>query len=247
VQQRGALLRSITAGSSALIVLDDPVSEAQLSELMASIGPGNDVLITTREQRPSMVRFSIEIVEVPPLAKSDATDVLLSIMGMNLDTLDDRREWEALAQAVGNHPLSLEVLGGDLQLQDQIDPTLYLQDRIANGTWSEGEGTLARLRKSLVDSVTRSHNGHDVAFAALGAFEGSAFSAEAVCEAVRSILSMPRASFSLSCAGVSACGARQADCTRSTHSWPTRRVSSRPPFLRSRRRCAGTSRTTANC
>jgi hypothetical protein len=144
-QQRSALLRSITGGSSALIVLDDPVSDAQFSELVASIGPGNDVLITTREQLPSMVRFGVEIVEVPPLPTSDATDVLLSIMGMSLDALDDRREWDALAQAVGSHPLSLEVLGGDLQLQDQIGPTLYLQDRIANGTWSEGEGTLARL------------------------------------------------------------------------------------------------------
>ena len=146
-QQRHALLRSITGGSSALIILDDPVSDAQLSDLMESIAQGNEILITTREQLPSMVRFGVEIVEVPPLATSDAIDVLLSIMGIGFDTLGNRREWGKLVQAVSNHPLSLEVLGGDLQLQDQIDPTIYLQDRVANGTWSESEGPLARLRK----------------------------------------------------------------------------------------------------
>jgi hypothetical protein len=181
-QQRSARLRAMTAYSSTLIVLDDPVSDAQLSELMASVGSGNDVLITTREQLPSMVRFGVEIVEVPALPAPDAADVLLSITGTSPKELDDRDEWKALAHAVGNHPLSLEVLAGDLLLQDQICPTRYLQDRIASGMWSEGEGTLARLRKSLVDSVGRSRTGYDVAFAAVGAFEGSAFSAAAVAE-----------------------------------------------------------------
>jgi hypothetical protein len=59
---------------------------------------------------------------------------------------------------------------------------LYLRDRIADGTSSVGDDTLARLRKSLVDSVTHGHASYDVAFAALGAFEGTAFSAAAVTE-----------------------------------------------------------------
>ena len=179
-QQRSARLRSITARSSTLVVLDDPVSEAQLVELIASIGSGNDVLVTTRQQLPSFVRLGVSVVEIPPLAKSDAADVLLAVLGKDPGATIDRREWEALAQAAGNHPLSLEVLAGDLMLQDQLRPELYMKERIANGTWSEYDDTLVRLRKTLVDNIARARVGYEAAFSALGAFEGSTFSADAV-------------------------------------------------------------------
>jgi hypothetical protein len=96
-QQRSARLRAVTTGLSKLIVFDDPTSDAQLSELMASIGSGNNVLITAREQLPSMVRFGVSIVEVSQLPAADATDVLLAITGTSAALPATRREWMTLA------------------------------------------------------------------------------------------------------------------------------------------------------
>jgi hypothetical protein len=114
---RSALLRSITVGSSALIVLDHPVSDAQFSELMASIGPGNDLLITTCEQPPQWYDSASRSSRCRRWRRPTRRTSSYQNMGMDLGTLEDRSELDVLAQAVGNNPLSLEVLGGDLQLQ----------------------------------------------------------------------------------------------------------------------------------
>lgn len=178
--QRAAQLRGLTNGASMLVVMDDAVSDSQLLELLACIGQGNDVLITAREQLGSMSRFRIELIDVPPLPVDDATRLLLDLVRVTRVDTKEMRDWNALAGAVGNHPLSLEIVAGDLGLQEGQSPASYLHDRVATNRWSEGEETLIRLRKDLKDSISRSRRGYDRAFSALGAFEGTTFSVAAV-------------------------------------------------------------------
>ena len=179
-EQRAARLRGLTANQSLLVVLDDVTSDTQLGALLPCIGSGNDVVITARQRFAAMSRFGVEVIEVEPLAVEDGTRMLMDLLGRSQPDPAALQEWEALATAVGNHPLSLEVLAGDLALQVGLRPSVYLRERISTGRWSDGEEILVRLRKSLIDSVAHSRSGYDAAFAALGAFEGSALSAEAV-------------------------------------------------------------------
>lgn len=181
--QKNAHLRAITSGLNGLLVFDDVRSSDQLDIALSSVGEGNAVLITSQQEYPDLAgKFGIAPIPLDGLLPNDGARVLLDLMEINDADEVRSAEWQVLASAVGNHPLALEIVAGDLKLSNVESPLRYMEDRIATGKWAQGEPALERLRKTILDSIEQADPIYSSKFICLGVFEGTAIDIAAVNE-----------------------------------------------------------------
>ncbi|MGW7586947.1 BTAD domain-containing putative transcriptional regulator [Kitasatospora sp. NPDC054769] len=102
-----ALWRASLAGRRLLLILDDAPGEAVVRELLPGFGP-SAVLVTSRSQLAGLA--SVRRVAVPPLAPTEALDLLGRIVGTGR-TGADRAAAARIVAACGLLPLAVRVAG----------------------------------------------------------------------------------------------------------------------------------------
>jgi len=179
--QREAFLRGVTEDKGLFIIFDDVNNDNTLNTLLDSVGSGNAVLITSRDQGlRSIIKFGLEVVSLEPLPIEAAIDVLLQLSGASQPALINMDSWHKLAQAVGNLPLALEVIAGEMQFRSKPDPDAYLNSQVNTGEWLKKEEVQERLYGTLQKSFELLPLNYRKAFACLGIFSGSGFDSSAI-------------------------------------------------------------------
>ncbi|MFJ9442036.1 BTAD domain-containing putative transcriptional regulator [Kitasatospora sp. NPDC101235] len=105
--QAAALWRASLAGRRLLLILDDAPGEAAVRELLPGFGP-SAVLVTSRSQLAGLA--SVRRIAVPPLAPTEALDLLGRIVGTGR-TGADRAAAARIVAACGLLPLAVRVAG----------------------------------------------------------------------------------------------------------------------------------------
>jgi hypothetical protein len=180
-EQKTAQLRSLTEDHNALIVFDNVTSPDQLEVLLSSVGSGNDVIITARTEDTSVAtKFGITPIVIGGLPTSDSALILMQLVGLHDVRSQAVAEWESLATKIGNFPLGLEIVAGDIRTGGPHSPLQYLNERFSTGKWAIDEPSIERWRKELIDSVEKLGSKFISAFENLGVFEGSIMDSDAV-------------------------------------------------------------------
>jgi hypothetical protein len=179
--QRDAFLRGVTEDKGLFIVFDDVNDDIVLTTLLDSVGSGNAVLITSRDQGlKSINKFGLEVVSLEPLPVDASTELLLQLSGASQPTLSNTESWQELARAVGNLPLALEVIAGEMRFRSDPDPEAYLISQVSTGRWLKNEEVQERLYGTLRKSIELLPLHYRKAFACLGMFSGNGFELSAV-------------------------------------------------------------------
>jgi tetratricopeptide (TPR) repeat protein len=179
--KRYAYLRGITEGKGLLIIFDDANQDIILDRFLDSIGAGNAVIITSHNQGLKSIRkFGLEVVHLESLPAEAATEVLLELSGMLTSTAIDFTSWQTLAQAVGNLPLALEIIAGDLRFRSNNDPTVYLNSQVITRKWLKNEEAEEHIYGALQESIEQLPQNYRIAFACLGVFFGDGLDTSAV-------------------------------------------------------------------
>ncbi|MFC6080477.1 helix-turn-helix domain-containing protein [Sphaerisporangium aureirubrum] len=109
LDQRAALLRTLTARRQILMVLDNAVNSRQVQPLLPN-GPGCTVLVTSRRRLKALtVRDMAASLQLDPLAAKDAVDVLQSMAAGACE--DEAATTRLLARQCGRVPLALRIAG----------------------------------------------------------------------------------------------------------------------------------------
>ncbi|MFY1638289.1 tetratricopeptide repeat protein [Solwaraspora sp. WMMB335] len=115
--EQTAMYRSVTAGRQLLLLLDDAFSAAQVRPLLA--GHPAVTLITSRRRLVSLVHDGAHILDVGPLDRSDAVELLVRAVGAERIARDPRSA-EELAVLCGGMPIALCVAAGRLALRPRM-------------------------------------------------------------------------------------------------------------------------------
>ena len=110
LDERAEMYRSLLANRRILVLLDDAVSESQLTPLLPGSG-SSCVLVTSRGQLtalPGTHRFDVE-----PLSQEAAAQLLARIIG-EYRVENEREAARALIRLVGGLPLALRIVGARL-------------------------------------------------------------------------------------------------------------------------------------
>jgi len=111
LDERSALFRSMTAGRSIALLLDDVASTAQAQTLLP--GKGNNlVIITSRTHLAGMVMRGARVLPVSPMPDEDAAALVARTLGA--DRVVEPRSVRALAALCGGVPLALSVAAARL-------------------------------------------------------------------------------------------------------------------------------------
>ncbi|GAB7185119.1 BTAD domain-containing putative transcriptional regulator [Kitasatospora sp. Ki12] len=116
-----ALWRASLAGRRMLLVLDDAPGEAVVRELLPGHGP-SAVLVTSRSQLAGLA--SVHRITVPPLAPTEAVELLGRIVGTGrIGT--DRAAAARIVDACGLLPLAVRVAGTRLAVLRHLPPAEF--------------------------------------------------------------------------------------------------------------------------
>ena len=181
IKQKKSFLRALTGDKGLLIIFDDVNDDHILNQLLECIGAGNAVLITGRDQGlKSVVRYHLTPILVESLPLEEATDILMELSGIDSNTKTNRGVWQQLSQAVGNLPLAIELIAGDLRFQP--DPLQYLEQEINTGKWLQDTASdlSSILHQALKRSLDALGTEYINAFACLGVFTGRGFDRQAI-------------------------------------------------------------------
>ncbi|MGV9362056.1 ATP-binding protein [Amycolatopsis sp. NPDC003731] len=131
---RVALWRSELARRRVLLVLDDAVNDTQVEPLLPG-SAGSAVLVTSR--RRLLALDGAVPLDVPPLPKADARDLLLRLSGRTGSGPDEDAAADMLAAACGGLPLAIALLAGRLshhptwRVVDLAADFMAAQDRLS--------------------------------------------------------------------------------------------------------------------
>ncbi|WP_228122825.1 ATP-binding protein [Saccharothrix syringae] len=111
IAEQAALYRSLTADKKLLVLLDNAYSAAQVRPL-APNSPSSAVLVTSRNRLTGLVAEGAQLVDVGPLAKASAIQLLAKVVGRRVDDEPDRAE--ALVGMCGGLPIAVRVAAARL-------------------------------------------------------------------------------------------------------------------------------------
>ncbi|GAA2975422.1 hypothetical protein [Actinokineospora diospyrosa] len=111
LDERSALFRSVTAGRSIALLLDDAASTAQAQMLLPGMG-NNVVIITSRTYLGGMVLRGARVLPVSPLPDEDAATLVVRTLGPG--RVVEPSSVCALAALCGGVPLALSVAAARL-------------------------------------------------------------------------------------------------------------------------------------
>lgn len=118
LDEQTALYRSVTAGRSLLVVLDNAYSAAQVRVLLP-VPPASRTVVTSRSRLVGLVPDGARLVEVGPLPITDAVELLGRTVGP--DRIDrERTETEQLAAICGGLPVALCVAAARLVARPRL-------------------------------------------------------------------------------------------------------------------------------
>ena len=180
-KQRASYLRGKTTDAKLLVVLDDVNDDEVANLLLSAIGGGNGVVLTGRD--PSMravTKHGLQNLILDPLPSEAAAAMLRFLVGAKSSEQYTQFEWTSLAQAVGNLPLALEVIAGDLRFRSVPDLNAYRRQYLDTGEWSKADPTSASLVKAIRASVEQMGQQFVDAFACLGVFVGASLGLRSV-------------------------------------------------------------------
>jgi len=170
---REAHLRAITNNLNALIVFDDVASDDDLAMLLLGIGKNNLVLVTARREHiDSGIKFGLKPVMIEALPPSAAVEVLACLIEATGLT---ENELSLVASKVGNLPLALEIVAGELR-----SASAYGNVKTDGVSWATQDPSIDRLRASIGESVKQLGPRFAEAFCALGVFDGTCIESEAL-------------------------------------------------------------------
>ena len=118
VSEQGARYRSLTAGRSLLIVLDNAFSVAQVRPLLPGAGP-SFVLVTSRQRLAGLVADGGVGVEVRPWPMADSVALLEMALGA-ARVERERPHAVALARICGGLPMALAVVAARLATRPKL-------------------------------------------------------------------------------------------------------------------------------
>jgi tetratricopeptide (TPR) repeat protein len=113
--ERVTLFRSVTAGRSVALLLDDAVSAAQVKALLPA-SPAGVVLVTSRRPLPALFADGAEVVPVEPLDDRGAVDLLTRHVGTER-VAAERSAVAALIDFCAGLPIALCVAAAQLVLR----------------------------------------------------------------------------------------------------------------------------------
>ncbi len=151
---RSALVRAyrnLLLGRSAVIVLDNAVTEEQVQDLLPG-HPGTMIIVTSRNVLaglPDVVRFPLSV-----LSEAESANLLRGSVGRDPQTLDD----VALRRVVhlcGRLPLALTVAAAQLREDPRLSLSDYAEHREELGLHDEVESSLALSYEHLAEPLRR--------------------------------------------------------------------------------------------
>lgn len=107
---RVRMMRSLTARTRALLVVDNVPEDADIADLVPS-GSGNALIVTSRSRMPAL--HANILIELRPLTAEQSANLLVSAAGTASADLS-RTDCARIAQLCGMHPLALRVCGARL-------------------------------------------------------------------------------------------------------------------------------------
>ena len=107
---RVRMMRSLTAHTRALLVVDNVPEDTDIADLVPS-GAGNALIVTSRSRMPFL--HANLLVELRPLTAEQSANLLVSAAGTASADLS-RSDCARIAQLCGMHPLALRVCGARL-------------------------------------------------------------------------------------------------------------------------------------
>jgi NB-ARC domain len=172
-------LRAASSQKKLLIILDDVDSDEQLGTLLACIGPGNSVLITARHQGFScLVKFSVETLPLKSLSSADGAALLIELTGAPSQDLSTNAQLLAVADAIGNLPLAIEIIAG--RVHARLSSGASVPAALSITRWLDKEPTMQAIGKIIASSVAEMNPKFSRAFAYLGLFKGVAVAKDAI-------------------------------------------------------------------
>lgn len=178
--QQTSYLRARIAGRQLLLVFDD-VNSVNLSQLLACISEGNAVVVTGLDPSiEAMSAYSVEVMFVPPLSTINATEVLFALVKPDTEPRKLTRVWREIAEAVGNLPIALEIVGGLLRSRINKDPRKFLRTHIKTEKWLGDGQASTRLQGIISRSLALLPDSYRTSASRLCLFGVGWFSSEAI-------------------------------------------------------------------
>lgn len=116
--EQAALYRTVTAGRSLLVVLDNAYSAAQVRVLLPAPG-SSTVVVTSRNRLVGLVPDGARLLDVAPLAVDDAVRLLDRTVGEDR-IAQERDRAEDLAAICGGLPIALCVAAARLAVRPRL-------------------------------------------------------------------------------------------------------------------------------
>lgn len=185
LEERRSLLRSVTAERQVLLLLDNPSTAAQVSDLLPT-APGNIVVVTSRFRAPGFVRLAgARLVDLDPLDAEASLDLLTRVV-------TDGRIAAAggtartLTRLCDGHPLALWITASTLtnhptwSVEDVVDRLSVDRRRLLDLSVEED----LPVRTVFDDSYDDLSADTQKTYRTLGLHPGSSFTADAVASAL---------------------------------------------------------------
>lgn len=118
VEDRAALLRTLTHGRRVLVLADDAVGEAQVRPLIPA-SPGCTLIVTARSRLIGLLPHGAVFVDVDPLPEAEAAELLGRLLNRAADAVP---QLPAFAAAAAGVPLALCAIAGALSLDPGHTP-----------------------------------------------------------------------------------------------------------------------------
>lgn len=177
VDSRSAVVRGLLADKRALLVLDNAESSHQVTPLLPPTTGSCRVLVTTRYDLAVLDGWPLLTVRPFSAQTNDTLALFRHFLGEA--AAKRRQELAQIARLVGHLPLALAIAAAQIARQgtavDALLESLQQEDQRLNSIQRENRG----VRLTFDSSYTQLPTAQQRFFAALGAFGGDSFTAEA--------------------------------------------------------------------
>src|SRR5690606_5074151 len=175
IEERAALLRTLTHGRRVLFLADDAGDETQVRPLIPA-APGCTLIITARTRLPALLPDGAAFIDVDPLPEAEATELLGRLVRHAIPHLP------AFAAAAAGVPLALCAIAGALSLDPGHTPApardlltrtvpLSLEDSVNNAINTAVDALPGPARRLYV--LCGLHPGRHLTLAAAAALAGT--------------------------------------------------------------------------